>query len=343
VIETGRGSDLQRLLALLLFAAGAWMVWRLSAVLAPFALAALFAYLGRPMMLALGRLGAGGALAATTTLSVEILILFATAILLLPLLISQAAALAEAGPAALAKLRELLADTALAIPDQAQIAALSREHAGALAELLRSGLGSLLATGVGVAAFLGNLVLVPVLAFYGLRDYDRITHWPLRWVAQGSRDRIIGIAGTADQALSAFLRGQLSVMAALAVIYAGGLWVSGLEYGIALGAFAGLVSFVPYLGAIVGIGLALLMALTQGAATATYIGVLLTFGVGQMLESMVLTPRLVGDRIGLHPVLVIFAVLAGGALFGFLGVLLALPASAVLVAIVRTEGDDDVA
>ena len=135
--------------------------------------------------------------------------------------------------------------------------------------------------------------------------------------------------------LGAFLRGQLLVMLGLAIIYSTGLWLVGLDVALLIGFMAGLVSFVPYLGFIVGIVVATLAALVQFQDATHLLYVAIVFGVGQIIEGTVLTPLLVGDRIGLHPVAVIFAVLAGGQLFGFLGVLLALPVAAVLMVLVR--------
>lgn len=133
-----------------------------------------------------------------------------------------------------------------------------------------------------------------------------------------------------DEVLGGFLRGQLLVMSGLGLIYAVGLTALGLDMAIAIGIFAGLVSFVPYLGLIVGMALAGGMALLQFQDVSHLVGVVAVFGIAQAIEGMVLTPKFVGDRIGLHPVAVLFAVLAGGQLFGFMGVLLALPAAAVI-------------
>jgi predicted PurR-regulated permease PerM len=135
--------------------------------------------------------------------------------------------------------------------------------------------------------------------------------------------------------LGAFLRGQLSVMLSLGTLYAVGLWLVGIDIGPLIGMIAGLISFVPYLGAIVGLGMALIAAVVQYQDWTHVFMVLAVFGVGQTIEGYVLVPKLVGDKIGLHPVAVIFAVLAGGELFGFLGVLLALPAAAVAMVLLR--------
>jgi predicted PurR-regulated permease PerM len=143
------------------------------------------------------------------------------------------------------------------------------------------------------------------------------------------------LARDTDEVLGAFLRGQLLVMLALAVIYSLGLSIVGLKFAIAIGVVAGLVSFVPYLGFVFGIVLAGLTVALEPNPFWLMIGVVATFAIGQLLEGSLLTPKLVGDRIGLHPVIVIFAVAAGGQLFGFFGILLALPAAAVLSVVVR--------
>jgi predicted PurR-regulated permease PerM len=328
-------SDLQRLFSLAVILIIAWVVWRLTAILTPFVLAALFAYLGRPLTLMLQRIGLGGVTAAAVTLLIEALTLFAMLGLLIPLLVAQGAAIAAAMPEAMQSLGELSDGLGLTLPEGAALVDLMREQSGNLGTLVEQGLIGLMASTAGIVAVLGNLILIPVLTFYALRDYDMISAWVTACVPADDRPRFTHLASASDDALSGFLRGQLAVMASLAAIYSVGLGLIGVQYGIALGVFAGLVSFVPYLGTIIGIALASSMALVQGGDIGLYIGILLTFGVGQLMEGMVLTPRLVGDRIGLHPALVIFAVLAGGALFGFLGVLIALPASAVLVAVIR--------
>jgi predicted PurR-regulated permease PerM len=150
---------------------------------------------------------------------------------------------------------------------------------------------------------------------------------------------VVKLLQDCDEALGGFLRGQLLVMVGLGIIFSLGLWLVGLNNAVAIGMIAGLVSFVPYLGAIIGIVLAGVTAFIQDPSPVFLLGVGAVFLVGQLVESFVLTPKLVGDRIGLHPVLVIFAVMAGGQLFGFAGVLLALPAAAAGTVLVRFAYD----
>ncbi len=186
-----------------------------------------------------------------------------------------------------------------------------------------------------VFAALLSLFLVPILTFYLLRDWDAILTHLAALIPSGQRTTIVGLAKDVDDMLGAFLRGQLLVMMALSIIYSIGLGLIGLEFAIAIGVVSGLVSFVPYLGLIFGIGLASLTVALEPEPLLKLIGVVATFSIAQVIEGSVLTPKLVGDRIGLHPVLIIFAIAAGGQLFGFFGILLALPVAAVLSVLVR--------
>jgi len=186
-----------------------------------------------------------------------------------------------------------------------------------------------------VVALFANLLLIPVVTFYLLRDWDKLIARIDELLPRKSQPVIEKLAKQSDDVLAAFLRGQFLVMLVLGVVYACGLWFINLELALLIGMLAGLVSFVPYLGFIVGILVASIAVLLQTQDLMMLIPVLIVFGIGQALEGMVLTPLLVGDKIGLHPVAVIFAVLAGGQLFGFVGVLLALPVAAVLAVLLR--------
>jgi len=196
-------------------------------------------------------------------------------------------------------------------------------------------LGTLTRSGMRVAGWLVNLVLVPVVAFYLLRDWNGIVARVHGLFPPALQPRVARLARETDAVLGAFLRGQLLVMLALAFIYSTGLWLIGLDLALPIGLVAGLVSFVPYLGFIVGLAAASVAAVFQFQDAWMLVWVLAVFGAGQALDGMLITPTLVGERIGLHPVAVIFAVLAGGQLFGFFGVLLALPVAAVMLVWLR--------
>ena len=205
----------------------------------------------------------------------------------------------------------------------------------ATGDILSRILGNLGQSSATVLAFVTNLVLIPVVAFYLLRDWDRLVVSIDGLVPLRHQMLVRKLASDCHQVLKAFIRGQLLVMVALAVMYASGLMILGLDLALLIGILAGLASIIPYMGFIVGVGAALLAAIFQYHELLPLLGVLVVFGIGQMLESMVLTPWLVGDKIGLHPVAVIFALMAGGQLFGFVGMLIALPVAAVIMVILR--------
>jgi predicted PurR-regulated permease PerM len=193
--------------------------------------------------------------------------------------------------------------------------------------------------GMALIGIIVNILLLPVVLFYLLRDWDGFVASIGQLIPREWHDKSATVASEINQVLAEFLRGQLSVMLAMSVFYAIGLWLAGLSLALPIGLVAGLLGFVPYLGIATGITLALIVAALQFTSLGQVIPVLMVFGLGQMLEGMILTPKLVGDRIGLHPVVVIFALLAGGQLFGFAGVLLALPVSAAIAVGLRHTKD----
>ena len=190
-------------------------------------------------------------------------------------------------------------------------------------------------SGANLLLSLANLALVPVVAFYLMRDWNLLLDKALAIVPLSWQKRTSELAGEADEVVGAFLRGQFLVMCALGAIYSAGLWLVGLQLAMLLGLIAGLSSIVPYLGFMVGIVASLIAAYAQFNDWTMLLWVVLVFGVGQAVESMLLTPILVGDRIGLHPVAVIFVLMAGAQVAGFVGVVLALPVGAVIMVFLR--------
>jgi predicted PurR-regulated permease PerM len=219
--------------------------------------------------------------------------------------------------------------------DSDRLIAAIKEHLGSIGSVL----GRLSRSGVGVVMWLTNLVLIPVVAFYLLRDWDRLVGYIDRMLPRSIEPTIAHLARESDKVLGAFVRGQLLVMLALGIYYGVALTLIGLSVGPLIGMVAGLLSFVPYLGFITGFAAALIAALVLHGDWSHVLMVAGVFLIGQLLEGYVLVPRLVGEKIGLHPVAVIFAVLAGGYLFGFLGVLLALPAASVILVLLRYLGE----
>ena len=221
-----------------------------------------------------------------------------------------------------------------------KIKAAITEHMGEASDVVGVVLSQATASSLALIGFLANLVLIPVVAFYLLRDWDIMLAKIRGLLPRDREEQIVSLAKECHDVLGAFVRGQLLVMLALGVIYSAGLMLVGLELGLLIGLMAGIAAIVPYMGFIIGIGAALIAGLFQfGGDLYPMLGIVAVFMVGQALEGTVLTPLLVGDKIGMHPVAVIFAILAGGELFGFTGVLLALPVAAVIMVLIRHVQD----
>jgi predicted PurR-regulated permease PerM len=335
--DTSRRWQMFAIVAVLIY-----LIWLLAPVLMPFAVAGMLAYLGDPLADRLERMGLSRALAATLVFLVLVILFAAVLVLLIPLisrqienLIANLPAYASwaqntAWPWVQAKLHldpkmfnsgELMADV--------------KAHIGSIGSMVTAVLGTVSRSGLGVVLWLTNLVLIPVVAFYLLRDWDKMVATIDRMLPRSIEPTIAYLARESDKVLGAFVRGQLLVMLALGIFYAGALSLVGLSVGLLIGIVAGVLSFVPYLGFIVGFGGAVIAVLVQYGDVTHLLIVCGVFVVGQLLEGYVLVPKLVGGKIGLHPVAVIFAVLAGGELFGFLGVLLALPAASVIMVLLR--------
>nr|WP_040671168.1 AI-2E family transporter [Rhodanobacter fulvus] len=319
-----------------------WLIWLLAPVLMPFAVAAMLAYLGDPLADRLERLGLKRMWAATVVFVVLLLAVCGVLLLLIPLIARQVENLIENLPRygdwaqniAWPWLRDRLHLDPNTFDSDRLLEAI-KAHIGSIGTVTATVLGRVSRSGLGIAMWLTNLVLIPVVAFYLLRDWDRLVATIDRMLPRSIQPTIAHLARESDGILGAFVRGQLLVMLALGVFYGAGLGVVGLTVGPLIGMVAGLLSFVPYLGFIIGFVAAIVAVLVQYG---DWMHVLLVCGVfvlGQLLEGYVLVPKLVGDKIGLHPVAVIFAVLAGGYLFGFLGVLLALPAASVIMVLLR--------
>lgn len=223
----------------------------------------------------------------------------------------------------------------LFIPEADKVISMVSSNLKETGALAKNTFQTLSKSGFAFLGWVANLVLIPIIAFYLLRDWDKLVAYIHDLIPRNAEPVISTLAKDSDEMLGAFLRGQFLVMLALGTIYSIGLWAIGLDFALLIGLLAGLVSFVPYLGFIVGVGIAGLAILFQTGDAFQLFWVFTVFGVAQMIEGSVLTPLLVGERIGLHPVAVIFAVLAGGQLFGFFGILLALPVAAVLAVIMR--------
>ena len=319
-------------------------LWLLGPVLTPFVVAAVLAYALTPLVNWLDRLGRGRMPRVLAVVLVEVLFVLALLSLLLlmvPIMAKEIPLMREQLPLLADKfngwLSPLLAKYGFNVKlDVDSIKAFVLKYLNAnFEDLFASVLSSLKLGGSVALALVGNAVLIPVALFYLLMDWERFVGRLVDMVPLRLREGYDSFTGEADSVLGQYFRGQLLVMLVMAVFYSGGMALFGLDLALPIGIFTGLAMFVPYLGFGIGLILAVLAGLLQFASIKALVMVAAVYGVGQVLEGFVLTPRLVGERIGLHPLAVIFALLAFGQTLGFVGVLIALPASAVLLVAMR--------
>ncbi|OGA98253.1 MAG: AI-2E family transporter [Burkholderiales bacterium RIFCSPHIGHO2_12_FULL_69_20] len=324
-----------------LAAVAALLLWLLAPVLTPFIVAAVLAYALHPVVEQLVVRRWPRLLAVLLVEVSALLLALAVLLLIVPVITKELPLLKAQVPVLLDRLNTSLGPllARLGINVSLDVASIKAW----LAQLFDANLGDWLATALASAriggsvllSLLGNVILVPVVLFYLLMDWLRLVERVQALVPPRLRETVHGFIDECDAVLGQYLRGQLLVMVALAVFYAAALAAVGFDLALPVGVFTGLAVAIPYLGFGLGLALALLAALLQFASLTGVLLVAAVYGLGQLLESFVLTPRLVGERIGLGPLAVIFALMAFGQLFGFVGVLIALPASAVALVALR--------
>lgn len=334
-------NQIRALLWALIAVVSALLLSLLAPVLMPFLLAAVLAYALHPLVERLHARRVPRWLGAGLAIALLMLVLLAVVLLIVPVITQQVPLLREQVPLLLDRLNDVLLPLANRFGVNLQVdVSQVREWLRTLitgneSELINGLLSSLRIGGSALAAVIGNLFLMPIVAYYLLLDWTNLINRAKGLIPPRWRESVQGFLNETDEVLGQYLRGQLLVMAVLAVLYTVALALVGLHLALPIGVFTGLAVFVPYLGFGLGLVMALFAALLQFQ---TVLGVALVGGVyllGQLIESLYLTPRLLGERIGLHPIAVIFALLAFGHLFGFVGVLIALPASAVLLVAMR--------
>ena len=325
----------------------ALLLWVLGPVLVPFAVAGVLAYALHPAVLRLHKT-LPWVPHVVCVLLIELLALMAVMgvlFLLVPILTREIPLLQQQLPSLLDRLATFLNEllnqygwrlTLDVASLKSQLLSYLNANRGDWLEPLVT---SLKLGGNFALAFLGNFILIPVVLFYLLKEWDRWVSQIVRWVPLRWRPAYDSFMRECDEVLGQYLHGQIWVMLALSVFYAAGLYAFGLDLALPIGVFTGLAVCVPYLGFGLGLILALFAGFLQFASLKALVMVAVVFGAGQLIESFWLTPKWVGERIGLHPLAVIFALLALGQLFGFVGVLVALPASAVILVALRRVRD----
>jgi predicted PurR-regulated permease PerM len=317
-------------------------LWLLSPVLLPFVAGIVLAYLLNPLARRLERFGIHRAVAGLVIIVLALAALIVLVLLLAPVLANQLAAFIDKLPDYVTRLQTLIADPSHAwlakilgerLPDAGKsIGELVTQGAGWIATFLRS----LWSGGQALVSLLSLMVVTPVVAFYLLCDWDRMIAAIDNWVPRPQRETVRTLAHEIDAAIAGFVRGQSSICLILGTFYAVALALTGLNFGFLIGFVAGVLSFIPYVGSLTGLVVAIGVAIAQFWPNwMVIVAILAIFLVGQLLEGYVLAPKLVGARIGLHPVWLMFALFAFGYLFGFVGLLVAVPLAAAIGVLVR--------
>ena len=317
------------------------LLYFLEPILTPFLIGALLAYLVNPIVMSLMRLHLPRILAVTIVLFILILIIALAVTLLIPVIQAQLAHLADTLPDMLAWLQNTgmpLLREHFANSEIINVASLKEQLSQNWAKA-GGAVGWIVAavfhSGFRILHWLFNILLIFVVTFYLLYDWEKVVHGVQDLLPRKYEPTIVKLLKECNEVLGAFFRGQLLVMLTLGIYYSVGLTLIGLKVGVVIGVMIGFLSIIPYLGMIVGIMVASIAGFVEFGSVMDIVPIWLLFAVGQTLDGMFVTPKLVGDRIGLHPVAVIFAVLSGGALFGFFGVLLALPVASIIMVLLR--------
>jgi predicted PurR-regulated permease PerM len=314
-----------------------FLLWALGNVILPFLVGAAIAYFLDPVADRLERMGLSRVLATVLIFVFMLGIVILALLVIIPLLIQQSNDLIQAAPDLFNQLRTWLTER---FPQLMDNGSPLRQSLGSIGETIQARGGELLqqllTSAAGVVNLLVFLVVVPVVAFYMLLDWDRLVARIDELLPRDHADTIRMLAGQIDRTLASFIRGQGTVCLILGTFYAVALMVVGLQFGLVVGLVAGLLTFIPYVGALVGGALSVGLALFQfWGDWWLIVAVAAIFQIGQMVEGNILTPKLVGSSVGLHPVWLIFALSAFGTLFGFVGMLVAVPVAAAIGVLVR--------
>jgi predicted PurR-regulated permease PerM len=338
-------SQKRNLIWLAVAAATLLLLWLLGPVLTPFIVAAVLAYALHPAVEALAERRVPRVLAVIVVEVLAIVALLALVLLVIPVIAKELPRLKEQIPLLAERANTTVAPWLaqfginVSLDAESIKAFLLKTLDANLEEWAATLLSSARIGGSILLAFVGNAILMPVVLFYLLIDWPNLVQRAQSFIPPRLRESVLGFFDECDVVLGQYLRGQLLVMGVLAVYFSAALAIAGFDLALPVGVFTGLAFFIPYLGFGLGLVLALLAGMLQFGGWYGVLSVAVIYGAGQVGESLFLTPRLVGERIGLNPLAVIFALLAFGHLFGFVGVLIALPVSAVLlVALRRAQG-----
>jgi predicted PurR-regulated permease PerM len=341
----GRPMRGRAMIGLAALAVGVLLLYLLRDVILPFAAGLALAYLLDPLADRLQRMGLGRLTASLLILALFVVALLLTLLIVAPIAAKQVAGLIETLPGAISRLQGIVVERAGPLLERVGGTDVLNDLQSSVGTLVSQGgtwmmtfLRSLWSGGQALISIASLLVVTPVVAFYILVDWDRMVAKIDGWVPPRHRDTVRCLGREIDAAITGFLRGQTLVCLILGTFYAVGLFLVGLNFGVLIGLIAGFLTFIPYVGTLTGFLLSVGVALVQYWPNSDWLHIGLTIGVfllGQFLEGNVISPKLVGDSVGLHPVWLMFALLAFGSLFGFLGLLIAVPVAASIGVLVR--------
>ena len=326
---------------LVLFALFCCFVYVLRSVLLPFVAGIIIGYLFDPLATKFEKWGMNRTCATILVLVTVVIIAVPALVLLINVIDNQVSTFINAVPAymtsLLKKFEPFLARMQEDFPNlnAERVREYLRSNMANNLKVVGKILKSLISSGMAIMNLLSLLLITPIVAFYMLRDWDKFIEKIKGLLPRKSKKTIEEQAREIDKTLAAFIRGQLSVCVLLGSFYALGLHLVGLDLGLMVGFLAGLISFIPYVGSITGFLVSIGLAIAQFNTWEPFVAVVAVFMVGQFIEGNFLTPKLVGDSVGLHPVWVMFALLAGGVLLGFLGLMMAVPVAAVIGVLLR--------
>ncbi|MBR3914061.1 MAG: AI-2E family transporter [Alphaproteobacteria bacterium] len=327
-------------IGILLFVIGIFL-YSISEVLLPFVLAFVLAYFLHPAVQALEKYKIPRWLATTVVMALFMIFILAVILIVVPILQTQIMMLMGKIPAIVSAVWEhiqtLIVYTRKTVnPEQLSnlSAAISKTALNVLNSTL-TGMVKVISGGFVFFNLVSMFMITPIILFYVLRDWQGVENQMEEFIPEKNKKDIKSLWSEINSILSGFIRGQSLVCLSLGVYYGIGLSLVGLEYGLLVGFLAGILSFIPYFGFLTGLLLSVILGISMHASLGLWIGMAVVFILGQILEGYVLTPKLVGDKVGLHPVWVIFALFAGGALSGFVGILIAVPVAAVIGVLIR--------
>lgn len=310
-------------------------IYLFKGILMPFVLGFAVAYLLNPLVNAFGKMGINRGLSALLILGTFLIVLFTSIGLLTPLVYKQSQQFVDDVPGYTESFTQYVeplvqrASILIGEDNAEHIKSSMKDQSGSAGEIAKKILAGIAAGGQAIFDTISILVLMPIVAYFLMKEWLHITEWAKGLMPRDHKDTILGLLSKIDKKISGFVRGQISVAAILGISYAIALSIAGLKYGFLIGLVAGLISIIPMVGSTVGLVVSVAVAWFQ-AGEWSYVAIIAAiFLFGQLIEGNVLSPKIIGDNVGMHPLWVFFALMAGGSLFGVLGMLIAVPMAAV--------------